>query len=69
MRKLYISTDPKLMLAAAVRVNVLPSLGDWMGSQFAAGATVEDVQRQLTAALWQIGRVNKFCAQRESEVV
>jgi hypothetical protein len=57
--------SPERLLAAAVRERVSLSLGDWIGSQFTHGATVEDVQRQLTAALGQIGRVNKFCAQRE----
>jgi hypothetical protein len=49
----------------AIRQHIQPWIAEGIGSQFAHGATVEDVQRQLTAALGQIGRVNKFCAQRE----
>jgi hypothetical protein len=59
----YASTER--LLAAAVRERVSLSLGDWIGSQFAHGATVEDVQQQLAAALGQIGRVNRYCAERE----
>jgi hypothetical protein len=60
--------SPERLLAAAVRERVSLSLGDWIGSQFAHGATVEDVKRQLTSALGQIGRMEKYIERNYAEI-
>lgn len=57
--------SPERSIVALIDRNVSIKLARLIEQQFCDGATVEDVQRQLTAALVQIGRVNKYCAQRE----
>lgn len=60
--------SPERLLVAAVRERVSPSLADWIGDRVVDGASVEDVDGQLCAALDQIDRIRNFCANRESEV-
>lgn len=57
--------SPERLLVAAVRERVSPSLADWIGERVVDGASVEDVQKQLFAAIGQINRVGHYCTVRE----